>query len=197
MKRMWILGGLLAVLIAGAGTASAGTTSTGTTSTGSPATAKVAAASCGTAWGSLPEEAGALSTGALLETRTGQHECWDRIVFEFAGPVDGYRVAYGDVHTDGQGLLLNPYVAGGAVLGVSLRAPSYDENGATYQARSGQHVATVVGYRTLRDVMFGGSFEGYTTFAVGVRALLPFRVLVLAGPGAHSRIVLDVAHSWT
>jgi hypothetical protein len=54
----------------------------------------------------------------------------------------------------------------------------------------------VLGYRTLRDVVFGGSFEGYTTFAVGVRARLPFRVFVLAGPGTHSRIVLDVAHQW-
>jgi hypothetical protein len=194
MKRIWILGGLLAVLIAGGG---AGVASAGGGSRAATVGARAAAVPCGVTWGSLPKEAGALSTASLLETRTGQHECWDRVVFEFAGPVDGYRVAYGEVTTDGQGLLLNPYVAGGAVIGLSLRAPAYDENGATYQARSGQHVATVVGYRTLRDVMFGGSFEGYTTFAVGVRATLPFRVLVLAGPGAHSRIVLDVAHSWT
>jgi hypothetical protein len=195
MKRMWILGGLLAVLVAGGG-AGAGSAFAG----GSTATvgAREATAPCGTTWGSLPEEAGALSTASLLETRTGQHDCWDRLVFEFAGPVDGYRIAYGEVSTEGQGLALNPYVAGGAVLGVSLRAPAYDnDREATYQARSGQHVATVVGYRTLRDVMFGGSFEGYTTFAVGVRATLPFRVLVLAGPGGHSRIVLDVAHSWS
>jgi hypothetical protein len=82
-------------------------------------------------------------------------------------------------------------VAGGAVLGVALLAPATG-----YPAGSGQHVAAVLGYQTLRDVMFGGTFEGYTTFAVGVRATLPFRVLVLAGPGTHSRIVLDVAHSW-
>jgi hypothetical protein len=203
MKRMWILGGLIAVLIVGGGAglgagAAAPVAAPAAADAAAPAAvAAVAAAPCGVAWGSVPEEAGALSVASLLETRTGQHECWDRVVFEFAGPVDGYRVAYGNVHTDGQGLLLNPYVAGGAVLGVSLRAPAYDEHGATYDARSGAHVATVVGYRTLRDVMFGGSFEGYTTFAVGVRANLPFRVLVLAGPGAHSRIVVDVAHSWT
>ena len=56
--------------------------------------------------------------------------------------------------------------------------------------------ANVVRYRSLRDVVFGGSFEGYTTFAVGVRARLPFRVFVLSGPGTNSRIVLDIAHQW-
>jgi hypothetical protein len=57
-------------------------------------------------------------------------------------------------------------------------------------------MVNVLRYDTLRDVVFGGSFEGYTTFAVGVRARLPFQVTVLPGPGTHSRIVLDVAHSW-
>jgi hypothetical protein len=194
MKRNWIVVGVLAVALAGAVTGNAAATDAPQAATAGAR----AAAACGITWGSLPKEAGALSVATLLETRTGQHECWDRVVFEFSGPVDGYRVAYGDVFTDGEGLLLNPYVAGGAVLGVSLRAPAYgDGRVPTYPAVSGQHVATVIRYRTLRDVMFGGSFEGYTTFAVGVRATLPFRVLVLAGPGAHSRIVLDVAHSWS
>lgn len=50
--------------------------------------------------------------------------------------------------------------------------------------------------RIVFEVVFGGSFEGCTTFAVGVRARLPFRVVPLAGPGAPSRIVVDVAHRW-
>jgi hypothetical protein len=185
MKRLLVLVGALAVLLGGSATATAGTA------------VPRAAASCAVTWGSLPEEAGALSTATLLEARTGQHECWDRVVFEFSAPADGYRVAYGDVVTEGQGQHLNPYVAGGAVIGVSLRAPVFGEGQPTYPATTGQHVAKVLGYRTLRDVMFGGSFEGYTTFAVGVRATLPFRVFVLSGPGTHSRIVLDVAHSWS
>ena len=193
MKRNWILVGALAVALAGTVTGTAAATDAPHAATARPR----AAASCGITWGSLAKEAGSLSTATLLEARTGQHDCWDRVVFEFNGPADGYRVAYGDVFTDGEGLLLNPYVAGGAVLGVSLRAPAYGEGMPTYPAMSGQHVATAIRYRTLRDVVFGGSFEGYTTFAVGVRATLPFRVFVLAGPGSHSRIVLDVAHSWS
>ena len=56
---------------------------------------------------------------------------------------------------------------------------------------------SVRGFGTLRSVVHAGSFEGDTTFGVGTRARLPFRVFTLAGPGGHSRIVLDVAHRWT
>jgi hypothetical protein len=152
---------------------------------------------CGITWGSQARTAGALSTAPLLSTRTGRHGCWDRLVFEFNGTADGYRIHYGETYTEGQGTPLSPYTAGGALINVQLWAPSYDDRSTpTYPARTGDHVANVVGYDTLRDVVFGGSYEGYTTFAVGVRARLPFRVFVLAGPGSHSRIVLDVAHRW-
>jgi hypothetical protein len=184
----------LAVLVAGlaGGTGSAGATqATGTTVTAA------AAPYCGITWGSTSKTRGTLSSAPLIAARTGQHACFDRVVFEFNGRVNGYSVHYGETYTDGEGLRLSPYTAGSAVLAVSLRAPAYDEShGSTYRHRTGDHVANVLRYRTLRDVVFGGSFEGYTTFAVGVRARLPFRVFVLAGPGTHSRIVLDVAHNW-
>ena len=152
---------------------------------------------CGITWGSTAKAGGTLSSAPLVQVRTGRHDCWDRVVFEFAGPVKGFSVAYGQTWTEGQGLALSPYTAGGALLRVSLKAPAYDANHvATVPYRTGEHAANALGYRTLRDVVFGGSFEGYTTFAVGVRAQLPYRVFVLSGPGTHSRIVLDVAHQW-
>jgi hypothetical protein len=161
-----------------------------------PASA-AAAPYCGITWGSLDKTGGALSTAPLLTTRTGQHDCYDRVVFEFDGAADGYRVNYGEAYTEGEGLPLSPYTAGGALLNVVLLEPAYDEShGATYPARVGDHVVNVVRYQTLRDMVFGGSFEGYTTFALGVRARLPYRVFVLPGPGSHSRIVVDVAHRW-
>jgi hypothetical protein len=52
------------------------------------------------------------------------------------------------------------------------------------------------GYRTLRQVAYAGSFEGHTTVGVGVRARLPFCVLLLDGPGDRSRLVVDAAHRW-
>ena len=162
-----------------------------------PSTAATGAPYCGITWGSGGRTAGTLSSAPLGEVRTGRHDCYDRVVFEFDGRVTGYAVGYGETYTEGEGRALSPYTAGGALLRVSLRAPAYDdEHAATVPYRVGDHVANVLRYRTLRDVVFGGSFEGYTTFAVGVRARLPFRVFVLAGPGTHSRIVLDVAHQW-
>jgi hypothetical protein len=163
------------------------------------APARAAAAPyCGITWGSGDKTADPMSTAPLLTVETGRHDCWDRLVFEFNGTAQGYSVRYSDqVLTDGEGLDLVPYTAGGAYLWVTLRAPAYDDaHVATFDALTGDHVARALRYDTLRDVVFGGSFEGYTTFAVGVRARLPVRVMLLAGPGTHSRIVVDIAHRW-
>lgn len=153
---------------------------------------------CGITWGSGDKAAGPLSTAPLLSVKTGRFTCWDRVVFEFNGTARGYMVRYrSEVMTEGEGVDLVPYTAGGAYLWVTLRAPAYTATGSpSYSAATGDHVVNVLRYTTVRDVVYGGSFEGYTTFAVGVRTRLPFRVTLLAGPGTHSRIALDVAHRW-
>lgn len=170
---------LLAVLLAVAGAAIA-----------VPASA---ATPCVTGWGSLAKATAALGGAPLVTTRTGGHTCWDRVVFELDGPAAGYSVSYVDaVVQDGSGAVLP--VPGGARMQVALHHPAYDGQGSSTYSQAG---GTVVGYTTLRSVVYGGSFEGYTTFGVGVRARLPFRVFTLTGPGGHSRIVVDVAHRWT
>jgi hypothetical protein len=175
-------------------------TARGTTATtaGRATTVTATAPYCGITWGSLDRSGGTLATAPLIEVRAGQQDCYDRVVFETDGPADGYRVRYGEAYTQGQGLALSPYTAGGAVLEVVLLVPAADPaTGAVrYPRAAGDHPVNTLGYATVRDVVYGGSFEGYTTFAVGVRDRLPFRVTVLPGPGTHSRIVLDVAHRW-
>jgi hypothetical protein len=152
---------------------------------------------CGLGWGSSAKSAPALGQAPVLSSRTGRDACWDRVVFELDGPAAGYAVSFVDeVVQDGSGATLP--VPGGARLQVQLHHPAYDVTGtATYPHRVGERVADVAGYPTLRSVVYGGSFEGYTTFGVGVRARLPFRVFTLDGPGGHSRIVLDVARRWS
>ncbi len=163
---------------------------------GSVGTASATVAYCGISWGSLAKGGAPTSEAPIANVRTGRHDCFDRVVFDFDGPTDGYRVEYvPELRTDGGGRLLA--VAGGAILQVRLNANVFDQLGHLHYARAdGDHVASVGGYQTLRDVVFAGCFEGATTFGVGVRARLPFRVFPLAGPDWHSRIVLDVAHHW-
>ena len=52
----------------------------------------------------------------------------------------------------------------------------------TYVPADRNELVNVTGWRTFRQVAYGGSFEGYTTIGVGLRARLPFRVFTLSGP---------------
>jgi hypothetical protein len=155
------------------------------------------AAACATNWGTQTRAGGLMHTPALLGARAGRHTCYDRVVFEYAGLATGYRIGYASqVYSEGAGLPLGPYTAGAALISVSLRNPAYDSAGkATYHHAVGDHVVNVLGFSALRDIVYGGSFEGVTQFAIGARAKLPFRVSKVAGPRSHTRIVVDIAHT--
>jgi hypothetical protein len=159
----------------------------------SPTPVPVAATSCATPWGSTSESVMSLGAARLTAVRTGRHDCFDRVVVDLAGTPAGYRVEYVDqVFQDGSGAVLA--VPGGARLLVNVHHPAHDDAGnptIVPPPTAGRPVADVRGYRTLRSVVYGSSFEGATTFGVGVRARLPFRVLVVG-----SRVVVDVAHRW-
>jgi len=158
-----------------------------------------AAPYCGITWGSLDKSAGDLSGDPLLDVRAGRHGCFDRLVMDFAdadGAAIGYTVRYVDaVRQDGSGNVVP--LRGGAFLQIDLRAPSYDANGnLTYAPTNPRELVNVRGWQTFRQVASAGSFEGYTTIGLGVRARLPFRVFTLDGPADGSRVVIDVAHRW-
>ncbi|MEV6389983.1 AMIN-like domain-containing (lipo)protein [Nocardia xishanensis] len=161
-----------------------------------PGPALATPAYCGLDWGSLDKSNPGHSTAPITNVRSGRHQCFDRLVIDVAGPVTGYRAAYvGSVTMDASGAPVP--LRGDAFLSVTVHAPAYDDAGnGTYQPDDRGELARVGGYQTLRQVAWAGSFEGQTTFGVGVRARLPFRVYTLDGPGAGSRVVLDVAHFW-
>jgi hypothetical protein len=160
-----------------------------------PGTAQ-AAPYCGITWGSLVKQAGnsapALRGSELTGVRAGQHDCYDRLVLDVTGAtrVGSYRVEYvSAVHREGSGAVVP--LSGGAFLQISVGV----NNTVSPPANSG-NVVDVSGFRTFRQVAAAGSFEGYTSEGLGVRARLPFRVFTLAGPGNTVRLVIDVAHAW-
>jgi len=146
-----------------------------------PASAVVA---CPTGWGSLPEQNVAMTGNPVIGVRAGTHSCFDRVVIDLDGAAAGYTVAYvAQVTADGSGQVVP--TPGGARLQVTANAPT------GFNRAIGRSMVSVAGYPTLRSVVFAGGFEGYTSFGVGVRARLPFRVFTLPG-----RVVLDIAHRW-
>ena len=152
---------------------------------------------CGIAWGSLNKWTSNHTSAPIVGARTGRHECWDRLVIDLAGmPAPGYVVAYTEkFYQVGTGFELP--VTGGAILTIEANAPAQP----TQQWAIGTHIVSpeqfsAGGYRTFRDLVYGGTYAGYTHFGLGVRARLPFRVFTLDGPGGGSRLVIDVAHQW-
>ncbi|GAA1341623.1 AMIN-like domain-containing (lipo)protein [Saccharothrix algeriensis] len=153
--------------------------------------ASAAPAACAVDWGSLEKRNPPTTRGNLVDIRSGQQDCYDRLVFDFRGENDGYIVRYVDeVHEDPTGRPVP--LRGGAKLLVIAESPAYDDNGnPTYTYPNRDELVDVTGYATFRQVAWAGSFEGQTSVGLGVRARLPFRVFTLPG-----RLVVDVAHSW-
>jgi hypothetical protein len=155
-----------------------------------------AASPCAVTWGSLAKVDQHLSGAHLINIRAGQHDCFDRLVFDIDGRAGGFTVRYVTTMT---GLASGRPVPlrGGAFLEIIVRDPAYDLNGRSTFPRAGSsELVNVSGYRTFRQVAWAGSQEGLTAIGLGVRARLPFRVFALAGPGTGSRLVVDVAHTW-
>lgn len=162
-----------------------------------PATSTAVATTCATGWGSLPEASTYQGWGQLTNVRTGRHSCFDRIVFDVQGKPSWFRVHYvKDVFSIGEGKLIP--LRGGAKLEISLSVTSYDTDDGvpSYDPPDYNELTNVQGYRTFRQVVDTGSFEGQTVIGLGLRARLPFRVFTLTGPGNTGRIVVDVAHGW-
>ncbi|MFD6451354.1 hypothetical protein ACFWF3_11265 [Nocardia sp. NPDC060220] len=155
--------------------------------------AAAAPSDCGLTWGSQDKTSSNYSTATVADVRAGRHECFDRLVIDLSGPVAGYLVGYvGTVTQDGSGATVP--LRGGGFLQIAVFAPAYDDAGnSTYNPSNRTDLLSTSGYPTFRQVAFAGSFEGRTTFGLGVRARLPFRVSTFDNP---TRVVVDVAHNW-
>ena len=150
---------------------------------------------CGITWGSLAKSSPGLTQAQVMNVRTGQQPCFDRLVIDLNGNVAGYSVKYvPQVFHEGSGLPVE--LRGNAFLQVTVNAPAYSNGQSTYNPGDRSELANLAGYSAFRQLAFAGSFEGYTSLGLGVRGRLPFRVFTLAGPGEGTRLVVDVAHLW-
>ncbi|WP_026424511.1 AMIN-like domain-containing (lipo)protein [Actinokineospora inagensis] len=159
--------------------------------------AAATATTCDTPWGSLPKQAGLNGQGPLTDIRGGQHDCYDRLVIDLVGQNDhGYAASYVDeIQSIGSGEVIP--TRGAAKLLVSAFGPAYTDDGQlTYHPANWRELVDVTGYRTFRQVVFAGSFEGSSDIGIGLRARLPFRIFTLPRDGGGTRIVVDVAHTW-
>jgi hypothetical protein len=163
-----------------------------------------AAPFCGIEWGSLPKQDLRYTSAKITNLRAGRHACFDRLVIDL-GPRapglpgqdgNGYQVRYVSQFTSDPSDRPIPLV-GAADLSIVVHARAVDDYGRpTYRPANAARAVNVAGFSTFRQVVFDGTFEGQTQIGLGVRARLPFRVFSLAGPGAGSRLVIDVAHRW-
>lgn len=159
-----------------------------------------ATSGCETSWGSLAKQRASHTGKQVTDIRAGRHHCFDRLVLDVDGTgkgMPGYQVRYvTTVRQDGSGAEVP--LRGDAQLRVIVHAPAYDRDGnPTYEPTDRRELVDVAGYRTFRQVAWAGTFEGQTTIGLGVRARLPWRVLVLQDVDGGHRVVLDVAHRWS
>jgi hypothetical protein len=163
---------------------------TGSVTTTTTAPATTAESFEGTT-GVVTGEATSSETALLERVAVGSHEGYDRVVFQFRDGLPGYRVEYAEppLHEDGSGNVVE--LDGNAFVVVRMEPAS----GFDLTVPEGKLVYT--GPRRLPgpgtpvlEVVRTGDFEAVLTWAVGLEARVPYRVLTLENP---ARIVVDFA----
>ncbi len=124
----------------------------------------------------------------LMAVRAARHENYDRVVFEFAGQLPGYRVQYTQppIQQDASGLPIK--IAGNAFLTVRMEpAAVHDDSGKPTMALK----ELVLNLPSLLELKQTGDFEAVVGWVLGLRQQVDFTVIELKEP---TRLVIDVAH---
>ncbi|GAA1144667.1 AMIN-like domain-containing (lipo)protein [Nesterenkonia lutea] len=121
--------------------------------------------------------------------RSGIHEGFDRVVFEFSG--DGrpsWRAEYVESAAElGRG---NPIpMAGGVILQIGISGPSWlPEEAVQDQVTSGEYYERDTG-AIFEEVYIQGPFEAHSQYLIGLPDEVPFSVGLLEDP---TRLVVDL-----
>ena len=126
----------------------------------------------------------------LSAVRNGEHDGYDRVVFEFeGGTLPGYHVEYVDKPVRRCGSGTEVAVAGDAWLLVRFKpaVAHKDKGGATVKQQEKKLKMDVA-----RELEQTCDFEGQVDWVIGVGSPNRYRVLELSGP---ARVVVDVLHA--
>jgi hypothetical protein len=123
----------------------------------------------------------------LLRIRSAPHSGYDRITFDFAGPLPGYQVRYVDkVVEDGSGRTMT--MPGRRFVQIRFEpAQAHSDSGDTAVTPR----SMTLGYPMLRGYVINGDFEAVLNVALGLDDVVAFRVGEI--PGTPGHIYLDVA----
>jgi len=177
----------LCLLAACGGGSTTGTTSSTASSTSGPSTSVTSAPAGATTPVSVAPNH---PTSHLVAVRVARQEGADRIVFEFAERLPGYKVAYVSKPIIGTSGKETP-LAGTAALVVRMeQASGVDLSTGLKEIYQGPNRVAATGTQQVLEVAQVEDFEGVLTWAAGLKAQAPFRVLALASP---PRLVIDVS----
>jgi hypothetical protein len=125
----------------------------------------------------------------IIDVRTGAHDGYDRIVFEFAAGIPEFTLARDEppFFADGSGAPVN--VLGNSFLQLTLRGGTKrtDAGTSSYGGPTEFHPHG----RQLVHFIEGGDFEAQSTWYAGLEAEACLRVMTLADP---DRLVIDLEH---
>ena len=124
----------------------------------------------------------------LVNVRTGRHDRYDRTVFDFTGGTPSYRVEYGTLVHVARG---DPIPLAGPADLVVVFHDAFAHNVETGATTYDTNRVLDPNLPTLRQIKFGGDFEGVVSAGLGLADRVGFRVFTLHNP---ERVVVDVAH---
>jgi len=130
-------------------------------------------------------------TSYIRTIRTAKHEDYDRVVFEFTGPLRTYRIEYLKSNLyQGEARRMRIRSAGNVFAQVEFFVPTTDDQlkysqGPNFLPSGPLHL------RRVSSVTDMGMFEGFYDFVIGVSSRKAFRVTELSTP---SRLAIDFKH---
>ena len=144
----------------------------------------------GAGTGAVTAPAQATETALLQRVAVARHEGYDRVVFQFANGLPGYRVSYvrPPFHEDASGKPIA--VEGGAFVFVRMEpASGYDlTNDKLMYGGPRRITGAESGTSIVREAVRTGDFESVLGWVIGLEEKVDFRVLRLDNP---SRLVVD------